>query len=213
MSTVNQLYLQSGNSLCMCCGRREFRAETCRLTCAWCMHFPSSLLSDIRLVTQNGSISFFGDVELLSTASHPLLGASSSKTCWGSICAQTHQLLLACWLIPVGGCSWQGPGKRGGRADRKYMTPILGGKTSCFSPNLRAISERGTNSEGFLLMHSKVGTNHTSSIPFCPLSWNPAHGALYREACAALWKPLFPGGLEACPQPSVVSSPLAIEVC
>lgn len=145
------------------------------------------------------------------SALHPLLcwGPVQARTAEGSTYAQTHQLLLACWLIPVRGCSWQKPSKRGGGTDGKYMTRILGSKSSCCSPDLRATSEKGTDSEGFLLMHSKVGTNHTGSTPFCPLSWNPAHGALYREACAAL----FPGGLEARPQPSLISSPLAIKVC
>lgn len=169
-----------------------------------------SLQFDIRLVTQNRSVSFFGDVELLNSASHPLLGASSSKDCWGSICVQTHQLPLAYWLIPVSGCSWPEPSKRGGRTDGKYVTRILGGDISCCSHDLRSISEKGTDSEGFPLLCSKAGTNHTSNTPFCPPSQNPAHGALYRGACAALWEPLFPGGLEAFPQPSAVSSSLAI---
>lgn len=56
-------------------------------------------------------------MELLSSACHPLLGARSSKDCWGSICAQTHQLPLAYWLIPVSGCSWPEPSKRGGKTD------------------------------------------------------------------------------------------------
>lgn len=137
-------------------------AETRRLNCAWHRHFPSSLQSDTRLVTQNGSISFFGDVELLSSACHPLLGASSSKDCCGE-----HMCSHSSAALGIRGCSWQESWRRG-RTDGEYMTCILGGKIPCCSPDLRAISEKGTDSEGFLLMCPKAGTNHTSNTPFCP---------------------------------------------
>lgn len=86
------------------------------------------------------------------SALHPTLhlGSVQARTAGGSIYARTHQLLLAYWLVPVSGHSWQKPSKREGRTDGKYMTRILGGKIPCCSPDLRAISEKGTDSEGFL---------------------------------------------------------------
>lgn len=144
------------------------------------------------------------------SALHPILcwGPAPARTAEGNMCAQTHQLLLVFWLIPVHGCSWQKPSKRGGRADGKYVTCLSGGKKiSCCSPNLRAISEKGTDSEGFLLMlkgRNKPCRQHYILFPLLKSSpWCPLQGSM----CCSLEAP-FPrwaGGTpsaQRCLQPT-----------
>lgn len=69
------------------------------------------------------------------------------------------------------------------------MTHTLGAKTPRCSPDLRAISKKGTVSGGFPLVCSKAGTNNASHGPFCPLSPEiqpmvPSQGRLHRSLTA-----------------------------
>lgn len=116
------------------------------------------------------------------SALHPTLHwrPVQARTAGWSIYAQTHQLLLAYLLVPeevclggleVSGSSWKEPSKRGGSIDgRMNVIHTLGAKTSHCSPDLRVISEKGTDSDGFPLMYSKARTNDARNGPFCPLS-------------------------------------------